>query len=85
MRVILASSSPRRHALLSLLQVPFDIVEPDDVEEPHPNLGPAAIAALHAERKARSCADRFPDCLVLGSDTLIALELTGDSAPRTEV
>ncbi len=85
MRLIVASSSPRRHALLSLLQIPFDIVEPDDVEEPYPDLGPAALAALYAERKARSCAERFPDCLVLGSDTLIALEDTRDSARWTEV
>jgi septum formation protein len=85
MRLILASSSPRRHALLSLLQVSFDIVEPDDVEQPRPHLDPAALATLYAERKARSCADRFPGCLVLGSDTLIALEDRRDSTPRTEV
>ena len=85
MRLILASSSPRRHALLSLLRVPFDIVEPVDVEQPHPDLGPGALATLYAERKARSCADQFPDCLVLGSDTLIALEDGRDSAPGPEV
>ncbi len=85
MRLILASSSPRRRALLSLLQLPFDVVEPDDVEEPHPDLDPAALTALYAERKAQSCADRFPDCLVLGGDTLIALEGKRKSKARTEV
>ncbi len=74
MRLILASTSPRRRELLALLQIPFETVAPTFVEEPQPGLHPDQLVSLYAEGKARSCAERFPDALVLGSDTVIALD-----------
>lgn len=73
MRIILASTSPRRKDLLTLLQIPFGAIDPLFEEERRPDLSPEAQAGLFAERKAQSGADRFPDSLVIGSDTLIAL------------
>jgi len=72
--LILASTSPRRKDLLALLQVPFEVVEPDFVERLRQGLAPDAQARQFADGKAASCAARFPDRLVLGSDTLIALD-----------
>lgn len=78
MRLVLASSSPRRRELLALLQVPFDAVSPEtsaemlDSELP-PGSRPEDRVRLLAERKAWSLAARFPDRWVLGSDTLIAI------------
>ncbi len=72
--LILASTSPRRKDLLALLQIPFDVAEPDFSEHPRRDLSPQDQARLFAEGKARSCAERFPDRFVLGSDTLIALD-----------
>lgn len=72
--LILASTSPRRKELLSLLGIPFDIVDPGFVEQVAERLAPEEQARRFADGKARTCAARFPDRLVLGSDTLIALE-----------
>jgi len=67
MRLILASTSPRRKELLSLLEVPFEVADPDLVEELAPNIDAARQAKMFAERKARSCAEKAPDALVLAA------------------
>lgn len=74
MRVVLASTSPRRRELFALLQVPFEVADPAVEEQPERDQAPADQALRFAARKARSCAERFPDRLVLGSDTLIAVD-----------
>jgi len=86
MRLVLASTSPRRKELLALLQVPFEVVDPTSPEQLSRDHPPETQAQLFAERKARSCADRFPDRLVLGSDTLIAVgsDVMGKPSDLTE-
>jgi len=74
MRLILASTSPRRHELLALLHVPFEIVAPTYVERVNPHHSPIDQARLFAEGKARSCRDLFADSLIIGCDTLIDLD-----------
>ena len=74
MRLILASTSPRRHELLTLLNIPFEIVVPTYVERLSHRLSPADQACLFAEGKARSCQDLFTDSLIIGCDTLIELD-----------
>jgi septum formation protein len=74
MRLILASTSPRRHELLALLNIPFEIVAPTYVERVSPHLSPADQARLFAEGKARSCQDLFTGSLIIGCDTLIELD-----------
>jgi septum formation protein len=83
MRVILASTSPRRRELLSLLNIPFETVDPLFEETIHPSLLPIEQARAFAERKARMLEERFPDSLILGSDTLIALEREALGKPCT--
>ncbi|MCC6965983.1 MAG: septum formation protein Maf [Nitrospira sp.] len=73
MRLILASTSPRRHELLSLLGVPFDVVAPPFIEQVRPNLPAEEQALEFAEGKAKSCQSSCPDALIVGSDTLIHL------------
>ena len=72
MRLILASTSPRRKELLTLLGVRFDIVAPPFVEQVAPNRSAGQQAVEFAVGKAKSCSELFPDALILGSDTLIA-------------
>jgi septum formation protein len=74
MRLILASTSPRRHDLLALLNIPFETVAPTYVERLSPHVCPVDLACLFAEGKARSCEDLFGDSLIIGCDTLIELE-----------
>ena len=74
MRLILASTSPRRKELLSLLGVPFEVANPTFVEQIEPDVDPVRQVRFFAEEKARSCAEASPDALILGSDTLISFD-----------
>ena len=74
MRIILASTSPRRRDILALLGVPFDVRDPDFRETTRDDLTPEAEALELALGKARSIAGGEPDALVVGGDTLIALD-----------
>ena len=74
LRVILASQSPRRRELLSLVGITHE-VRPADIDESY-------LAGErprdHAERLARGKADviaaREPDALVIGSDTIVVVD-----------
>jgi nucleoside triphosphate pyrophosphatase len=74
MRLILASSSPRRKEILSLLGLPFDVVSPDIEEVFQPDRSPADEAVYWAGEKARAVHRLYPDAIVIGSDTVIDLE-----------
>jgi len=75
MRLILASTSPRRKALLASLGIPFDIVAPRYEEVFTPGLTPERQVELFALEKARSIG--ISNAFVLGSDTLIVVESAG--------
>jgi len=82
--VILASASPRRVELLWQVVFRFKVL-PSDVPEPgHEHFTPREIALLNAYRKARSVAKRFPDSLVIGADTVVALGTTLFAKPRNQ-
>lgn len=73
-RLILASASPRRHALLRDLFVDFDII-PSHLSEPaawNSAVPPRCWSEALAYFKARSVADLNPDRWVLGADTIVA-------------
>lgn len=73
MRIILASTSPRRRDILALLGVPFDVRSPDFEETTREELTPEAEALELALGKARSIAAGESNAVVVGGDTLIAL------------
>jgi len=73
MALILASTSPRRHELLALLGLLFD-VKPPSFEEQLVADRPAIEQVMSfAQGKARSVAKQEPEAIVLGSDTVIEL------------
>lgn len=74
MRLILASTSPRRKEILALLGLPFEIVSPGIEEIFQPDRIPAEEAAIWAVEKARVVHRLYPDAIVIGSDTVIDLE-----------
>lgn len=74
MRIILASTSPRRRDILALLGVPFEVRPPDFRETTRDDLTADEEALELALGKARSIASVEPEALVVGGDTLIALD-----------
>lgn len=77
-RVVLASASPRRSALLTTAGLVF-AVDPAHVDESVPeDMPPVAAARALAERKARCVAERTPaPALVIGADTIVAVPRAG--------
>jgi septum formation protein len=74
MRVILASQSPRRRELLSLVGIDHD-VQPADIDEtPWPNELPVPHTERLATAKARVIAARNPDALVIAADTIVVID-----------
>jgi len=80
--VILASVSPRRAELLKQVIFRFKIVGSHAEECEHEHYTPREIALLNAYRKARTVAKKFPDSLVIGADTVVALGMNLYGKPR---
>jgi septum formation protein len=75
MPLILASTSPRRRELLALLGVPFDVRSPSFEERLESGRTTIEQVQLFAQGKAQSVARQEPEAIVLGSDTVIELDL----------
>ncbi len=74
LRVVLASQSPRRRELLSLIGVPHT-VRPADIDETvHTNEAPVPHAERLARTKASVVAELERDALVIGSDTIVVID-----------
>lgn len=73
-KLILASASPRRLALLRQIGLVPDAVKAADLDEtPLPKELPAALARRLALAKAGAVAATNPDAIVLAADTVVAL------------
>lgn len=82
--VILASQSPRRRELLSLVGITH-AVQPADIDETQwPNEDPRAHCERLALGKVAAIAEREPDALVIGSDTIVILDGEVLGKPRDE-
>lgn len=80
--IILASSSPRRKEILAMTGLTFDIVPSGYEEDNSLPLPPAELVAQLALGKAQWVAQRHPDALVIGADTLIAMDGNVYGKPR---
>jgi septum formation protein len=71
--IILASASPRRKQLLAEAGYKFISVTPDIDESAFPAGGQTACeyAKTLALAKAKNVAEKYPDCLVIGADTVV--------------
>ncbi|MCO6452519.1 MAG: septum formation protein Maf [Caldilineales bacterium] len=69
--LILASASPRRRRLLSLLGIAFTVHSADIDESALPAEAPIPHARRLAETKARAIANQRPDAIVLAADTIV--------------
>ncbi len=67
-KLILASSSPYRRALLKRLGLPFEAVSPN-IDESHQNReSPSNLVKRLAQAKAEALVEKFPNALIIGSD-----------------
>lgn len=73
-QLILASGSPRRKELLEQANIPF-IIRTKDVDESfESNQLPNEIVKYLSMKKANAIYQDYPDCIVLGSDTIVVLD-----------
>ncbi|MGC6424615.1 MAG: Maf family protein [Lentimonas sp.] len=73
-RLILASASPRRSELLRRLGLAFEVHPSHANEDDSGSNGPEQMVLKNAELKADTMVPQFPNDLVLGSDTTVALD-----------
>jgi septum formation protein len=72
--LLLASTSPRRIAILEQLGIPFDVVEPRYEEQPVQGVDAVELVRMHAREKARSVAELADERPVLAVDTDVVLD-----------
>lgn len=81
-QLILASQSPRRRELLSLMGIPF-LVDAPQVDETC-TLGARDAVLELSQRKARAAAAKHPGRVILASDTLVAVDDAPLGKPRDQ-
>jgi len=84
--LILASNSPRRHALLASLGLDFAVDSADVDETPIPGEAPDTMVSRLCRTKALAVAGRHPGATILAADTVVALDgaLLGKPADTAE-
>lgn len=70
-KLILASASPRRQAILRSIGVPFEVHLPTCAET-HISDDPIATVGINARRKARSVRLRHPHATIIAADTIVS-------------
>lgn len=74
-KIILASKSPRRKELLSLITSNFDIVVSDADECVDSSLKPIEKVEAIASQKANAVCNKVSeDCVIIGSDTIVVVD-----------
>ena len=73
-KLVLASTSPRRKELLHWMGLPFQVLKSGVDEYEPPEVDPRLIAEDLALQKARAVAETCPDALVIGADTVVAVD-----------
>ncbi|MFQ3598628.1 MAG: Maf family protein [Chloroherpetonaceae bacterium] len=86
--LVLASKSPRRQALLKLLQIPFRILTAETSEDFEPSHAPEEIVMGLAIRKGKAVCNLYPaetaDKIVLSADTIVVLNGEVLNKPNSE-
>lgn len=74
MKLVLASQSPRRRELLSLIEKEFEVCASHAQEVIPDGLQPYEAVMHLAKIKAEEVAGRFEDSVVIGADTVVVLD-----------
>ena len=82
LRVILASASPRRRDLLTMIGIRHEVV-PADIDETYlPGEPPLAHAERLAREKGTAVAARYPEALTIAADTIVVIDEQVLGKPR---
>ena len=81
MRIVLASTSPRRREILALLGLPFEVIAPQFDELPLRDRPIREEVLDFAIGKALSVASDHPKSMVVASDTMILIDATKIGKP----
>ncbi len=73
-KIILASASPRRRELLSRTGIVFTVETADIDETIDPSKALTEEIQRLAYRKAKAVLDKHPECIIIGSDTIVTID-----------
>jgi len=82
MKLVLASQSKYRQALLKQLNLEFTTINPDIDESPYPDEDPTQHVLRLAKAKALEHAAQFPESLIIGADIVTILDGKITGKPR---
>ncbi len=74
MKIILASTSPRRIEMLNWLAITFESVSPELDETKIRYTDPMKLTQKLSEAKAIAVADKYKDAIIIGSDAVVSFE-----------
>lgn len=72
--IILASASPRRKELLSILGFDFEVIPASIDESIFPDESPSCYAMRMALEKANSISLKYPQSYIIGADTVVTID-----------
>ena len=84
MKIILASSSPQRKALLEQIGLKFEMMSSDYKEDMQLDMGHKDLAMHLAYGKAKDVAEKIKEGIVIGADTFMALGDERIGKPKDE-
>jgi septum formation protein len=73
MQIILASASPNRRNIMDLSGLVYEVIPGEYEEDNHLDMPPAELVKHLALGKAQWVAERHPEALVIGADSLVFL------------
>lgn len=82
-KLILASTSPRRKEILSLLGIPFSVIPSNYEEDMTIPLSPEKLVQHLALGKAENVANTSSNAIIIGSDTFVSFEGKVMGKPHT--
>jgi septum formation protein len=83
-KLVLASQSPRRAEILSAVGWEFEAIAANIDETRHPGEEAGSYVKRLATTKAETIAQRFPEGLVLGADTVVVIDKEILGQPRDD-
>lgn len=83
-KIILASASPRRKEIFTLLGLDFSVAVSNNEPPLSETLGAEQSAFLSAKAKTEDIFSKYPDCTVVGADTVVALRGQLLGKPKSE-